>query len=203
MSITSGVYTRYGGDDRCQQESATPPHEVNSANMDAEFNDFAGAINQTFFRDGSAAATGNWDMGGYNISNIGTISDNVTASGVWSFTSGANFGFGTYFFNAATAVVFDSGFTSYGLATFDNAAVFNSTVVINGPLGFVNLNNNPVFFGDAHFDDEISFNGLVIPNHTPASSSEAGTQWKITTDEDYLYLWTAGSIVKRIPWNSF
>ena len=39
--------------------------------------------------------------------------------------------------------------------------------------------------------------------HTPANSSEAGTEGQMSYDATYLYLWTGASTVKRIAWTTW
>lgn len=210
MSITNGVFTRDNGNDRCQQESSNPPHLVDSANMDAEFNDFAGAINQTFFRDGSAVATGNWNMGGFNVSNIGTFQGNVGFSDNVTFNSGSSVNvLGAI--NFSSLVGDDCVFSGGGkvdlskITEFNNTARLNSRLIVYGVEGgYLQFNDTPLHSGKCGFDSEIEFkDGIVLKNYTPLSSLEAGTPWKITTDADFLYLWVSANRVKRIPWTSF
>ena len=109
MSIINGVFVRDGGDDRCQQEAQTGTGEISSLNMDTEFNDFAGALNQCLFRDGSNVITANINFDGNNLLNVGQITGDVSMPGLVTFSGGlsspgqANFGSGLNVFGSFSA----------------------------------------------------------------------------------------------------
>ena len=77
MSWNSGTFTLDGGDDRFEQEFLSDTN-VNDQSMDAQFLDVANGINLCFPADGSKVATGNWDMGGFNLLNLDRLEGNIT-----------------------------------------------------------------------------------------------------------------------------
>lgn len=72
MSWLAGVFTRAGGTDRIQQESAAPD-PANSVEMDNDLNDLADGVNQCLNKDGSNAMTNNLDFGGFVPANMGGV----------------------------------------------------------------------------------------------------------------------------------
>jgi len=71
MGFNNGIFTI---DDWSPAEEALQPSEpdnyVASASAQAGLDEIATGLSQTFIRDGSAAATGNFDLGGFRINNL-------------------------------------------------------------------------------------------------------------------------------------
>lgn len=80
MGLSGGTYTRTDGTrtgaNVCVQQK-TNSVKPSATLFDNMFNDMKDALDKAFYRDGQAAATANWDLGGYNITNVAA----VTATG--------------------------------------------------------------------------------------------------------------------------
>ena len=90
---------------------------------------------------------------------------------------------------------------SVGLAIAGVAGSSYDWVLYNG--SGTPVIKNPTGTPDAVFQGSISAATVVIPSHTPANSSEAGTAGQICQDSSYLYVWTAAGTNKRIPLTAY
>lgn len=146
MSKTGSNYERYNGDDRCQVERATGLGYINEVEMDAEFNDIKGALNQVIWRDGSAAMTGNLDMAGRNIQNLNQVTGNPVFLGAASIQN--------------------------GLTVSGNPGSFNNGIIINN--SFASYAPTSAFYGDMTVTGTI--NGMTMTNgtYTPEFTNTSG-----------------------------
>jgi len=104
------------------QASAAASRGIQATDNDFHDNDVATAINSCLFRDGGNAATGNWSMGGFKLTGLGTGStsgDSVEYAQMYAAIAAAMFPSGTVmsFFQAAAP----TGWTQ--VTTYNDAAL--------------------------------------------------------------------------------
>ena len=219
MSKVGSTYVRYNGDDRCAVEAVTGLGEVNSAEMDAEFNDFKGALNQIIWRDGSAAMTGNLDINSNQVLNLGTVTGSPTFTGGVTFdtTSVHN---GGVSINGASTIVGNT--TQVG----NNAITGNLAVTgdISGDVDAGSLTATSIVCSDtlvtsglATFNQGVTCNaalsvttslfsalaGIRINSDPPASSVSEGNIGTITWDTNYFYVCVDDDEWKRVELTSW
>jgi hypothetical protein len=117
------------------QDDAANGIDIEAVRMDAEMDEIASALSSVMPRDGQAAATGDWDMGGNNITNLAAPSDGGDAVTLTHWQAGrklidANIAAGaqTVLSNISSAAytgrLMSVGFFNGGSSSYDGGCAF-------------------------------------------------------------------------------
>jgi hypothetical protein len=144
MSWDSGTFTLDGGADRFEQEFLNND-DVNYQSVDAQFLDVANGINLCFPADGSKVATGNWDMGGFNLLNLDRLEGDVTFPDTITVLESVSVG--------TSLTVTGAGSIFGGLSVYGAPSLIDDDLTVTGtiinPLMPVTGTFTPEIFGSA------------------------------------------------------
>jgi hypothetical protein len=164
MSWNSGTFTLDGGSDRFEQEFINNDN-VNYQSMDAQFSDVASGINLCFPADGSKVATGNWNMGGFELLNVDVITNlSAVTSDLCTFSNDVDI---AGILEVDDNVAFNSDLYLAGLAELFGGVAISGLVELAGDLNMPGQNI-----------EVDTINGIDAPStgtYTPTFASTGGT----------------------------